>query len=134
MVKDDIFQERVVRVEKPSGHFTLLRNADGDFLGVSDTNELATFDYTDDKAIWEQVKGTNAYRHVATGLHLEAEPADVENGCCLRHNGDQLTSDGSIGTESAVFLRWTRARTPAIRIPNIIQAKRMGLSAFHHRP
>ena len=59
MVKDDIFQERVVRVEKPSAHFTLLRNADGDFLGVSDTHEVATFDYTDDKAIWEQVKGTD---------------------------------------------------------------------------
>ena len=58
MVKDELFQERVVRVETPSAHFTLLRNAAGDFLGVSDTNELATFDYTDDKAIWEQVKGT----------------------------------------------------------------------------
>ena len=59
MVKDEMFQERVVRVEKPSAHFTLLRNTDGDFLGVSDTNELATFNYTDDQAIWEQVEGTN---------------------------------------------------------------------------
>ena len=31
MVKDEMFQERVVRVEKPSAHFTLLRNADGRF-------------------------------------------------------------------------------------------------------
>ncbi len=103
MVRDEIFQERVVRVEKPSAHFTLLRNADGDFLGVSDTNELATFDYTDDKAIWEQVKGADAYRHVVTDIQLEAESPDAENGCYLRHNGDPLASDGSVGNEGAVF-------------------------------
>ena len=103
MVKDELFQERVVRVEKPSAHFTLLRNADGDFLGVSDTNEISTFDYTDDKAIWEQVKDTDAYRHVVTGLQLEAEFMNTENGCYLRHNGNPLASDGSVGNEGAVF-------------------------------
>ena len=41
MAKDEIFQERVVRVEKPSAHFTLLRNPTGEFLGVSDTKELS---------------------------------------------------------------------------------------------
>lgn len=77
-MKDELFQERVVRVEKPSVHFTLFRNTDGDFLGVSDTNELSTFDHTDDKAIWEQVEGTDAYRQVVTGFQLEAGPdADV---------------------------------------------------------
>ena len=103
MVKDDIFQERVVRVEKPSTHFTLLRNADGNFLGVSDTNALTTYDYTDDKAIWEKVEGPDAYRHVVTGMQLEAESAGTEDGCCLRHNGNLLASDGSVGTEGAVF-------------------------------
>lgn len=103
MVKDELFQERIVRVETPSAHFTLLRNATGDFLGVSDTNELATFDYTDDKAIWEQVKGTDVYRHVVTGLQLDAEPAETENGCYLRHNGNPLANDGSVRNESAVF-------------------------------
>ncbi len=103
MVRDEIFQERVVRVEKPSAHFTLLRNADGDFLGVSDTKELVTFDYTDDKVIWETVKGANVYRHVGTDIQLEAESADAENGCYLRYNADLLASDGSVGTEGAVF-------------------------------
>ena len=103
MVRDDIFQERVVRVEKPSAHFTLLRNADGDFLGVSDTNELTTFDYTDDKTIWEKVKSNNGYRHVVTDIQLEAESVEAENGCYLRHNGNLLASDGSIGKEGAVF-------------------------------
>ena len=53
MVKDEMFQERVVRIEKPSSHFTLLRAPHGKFLGVSDSKELSVFDYVDDKAIWE---------------------------------------------------------------------------------
>ena len=103
MVKDELFQERVVRVEKPSAHFTLLRNTDGDFLGVSEINELSVFDYVDDDVIWEQVEGSNAYRHVVTGIQLEAEPADAKDGCYLRHNGTLLMEDGSIAYKGAVF-------------------------------
>lgn len=103
MVKDEIFQERIVRVEKPSAHFTLLRNATGEFLGVSNTNELSVFDYVDDKAIWKQVKGKNAYSHVVTEIQLETEAADAENGCYLRHQGNLLASDGSVANKGAVF-------------------------------
>ncbi len=103
MVKDEIFQERVVRVEKPSAHFTLLRNPTGKFLGVSDTNALSVLDYVDDKAIWKQIEGKSAYRHVGTGIQLEIEAADAENGCYLRHQGDLLASDGSIASEGAAF-------------------------------
>ena len=103
MVKDEMFQERVVRVEKPSSHFTLLRNPTGEFLGVSDTDELSVFDYVDDKAIWKQVEGKSAYRHVVTGIQFETEAADSEGGCYLRHQGDLLASDGSIASEGAVF-------------------------------
>ena len=41
-----LFQERVVRVECPSAHWTLLRAPNGEFLGVSDDG-LAVFDYVD---------------------------------------------------------------------------------------
>ena len=103
MVKDEMFQERVVRVEKPSAHFTLLRNATGEFLGVSDTNDFSIFDYVDDKAVWEKVEGNNTYRHVVTGLQLEAESADTESSCILQHNGNLLASNGSVTNEGAVF-------------------------------
>ena len=103
MVKDEMFQERVVRVEKPSAHFTLLRNPTGEYLGVSDTNELSVFDYVDDKAIWQKVEGNHAYRHVVTGLQLRAESADIEKGCFLQHNGSPLASDGSVKKEGTVF-------------------------------
>lgn len=103
MIKDEMFQERVVRVEKPSAHFTLLRNPTGEFLGVSDTDELSVFDYVDDKAIWKQAEGESAYRHVLTGIQLETEAADAENDCYLRHEGSLLTHDGSIANEGAVF-------------------------------
>ena len=103
MVKDEIFQERVVRVEKPSAHFTLLRNPTGEFLGVSDTNALSVFDYVDDKAIWDKVEGSSAYRHVATDIVLEAKSVNSEDGCYLRHNGSLLASDGSTTNEGDVF-------------------------------
>ena len=45
------FEERVVRVEKPSAHFTLLRNEKGDFLGISE-GKTVVFDHADDKTIW----------------------------------------------------------------------------------
>ena len=35
-----LFQERVVRVECPSAHWTLLRAPNGEFLGVSDECRL----------------------------------------------------------------------------------------------
>ena len=102
MPKDELFQETVTRVERPSAHFTLLRALDGEFLGASD-NELATFDYVDDKAIWESVEGSDAYRHVITGLLLEAESADSANGQILRHDGAPLASDGTVANEGAIF-------------------------------
>jgi ectoine hydroxylase-related dioxygenase (phytanoyl-CoA dioxygenase family) len=103
MAKDELFQERVVRVEKPSAHFTLLRNLTGEYLSVSDTNELSVFDYVDDKAIWEKVGGSNAYRHVVTDLLLEAESTDADDGCYLRNNGSLLSSDGNTTNEGDVF-------------------------------
>ena len=102
MPKDELFAETVVRVERPSAHFTLLRAPDGAFLGADD-NELATFDYVDDKAIWESVEGSDAYRHVVTGLVLEAEAADSANGQILRHDGVPLASDGTSANEGAMF-------------------------------
>ena len=47
------------------------------------------------------MEGKRAYRHVATGIQLEAESA--ENGYALRHQGDLLASDGSVADEGAVF-------------------------------
>ena len=31
--ENELFQERVVRVERPSSHFTLIRAPNGEFLG-----------------------------------------------------------------------------------------------------
>ena len=101
--ENELFQERVVRVEPPSKHFTLLRAPSGEFLGASDDG-LAVFDYVDDKAIWESVEGGTAYRHVVTDLILEAEAADSTDGCYLRHKGVQLAGDGGAAAdEGAIF-------------------------------
>ena len=102
MPKDELFQETITHVERPSAHFTLLRDPDGEFLGASG-NTLATFDYVDDKTIWEQVEGSHTYRHVVTGLVLEAESANSANGCHLRHDGVWLASNGTATNEDVAF-------------------------------
>ena len=96
--ENELFQERVVRVERPSKHFTLLRAPSGEFLGVTDDG-LAVFDYVDDKAIWESVEDGTAYRHVVTDLLLEAE------GCYLSHKGVRLAGDGTaaMNEKGAIF-------------------------------
>ena len=101
--ENELFQERVVRVERPSAHWTLLRAPNGEFLGASDAG-LAVYDYVDDKAIWESVEGGTAYRHVVTDLVLEAKATGSENGYYLQHNGARLASDGTAAVdEEAVF-------------------------------
>ena len=101
--ENELFQERVVRVERPSKHFTLLRAPDGRFLGASD-DEFSVFDYVDDKAIWKSVENEAAYRHVVTGLVLEAEAVASTEGCYLSHKGARLASDGAApADEGAVF-------------------------------
>ena len=101
--ENELFQERVVRVERPSKHFTLLRAPNGEFLGASDDG-LAVFDYVDDKTIWESVEGGTTYRHVVTDLVLEAAATDTAKGCYLRHKGVQLAGDGAAAVDKgAIF-------------------------------
>ena len=101
--ENELFQERVVRVERPSKHFTLLRAPSGKFLGASDAG-LSVFDYVDDKAIWELVEDGTAYRHVVTDLLLEAEGAASAEGCYLSHKGVRLANDGGAADEKgAIF-------------------------------
>ncbi len=101
MTKEEQFQERVVRVERPVKHYSLLCAANGDNLGVGDGKRLGTFEYVDDKAVWESQSGGEAYRHVTTGLTLTAE--SLASGVCLRHEGKALASDGTTAEQGAPF-------------------------------
>ncbi|MDE0689516.1 MAG: phytanoyl-CoA dioxygenase family protein [Candidatus Poribacteria bacterium] len=101
--ENELFQERVVRVERPSAHWTLLRAPNGGFLGASD-NGLSVFEYVDDKAIWESIDDGAAYRHVVTDLKLKAESVKSGTGCYLHYKGDQLARNGTVAVdEGAVF-------------------------------
>lgn len=95
--------ENVVRIEPPTRHFDLLRASNGDYLGALNGGELATFDHVDDKAIWEHVTETDAYRHVKSGLTLTAQPTSSAGGCYLRHDGAPVGGDGASSKEAALF-------------------------------
>ena len=100
MPEDEIFQETVTRVEKPSSHYTLLRAPNGHFLGATEDG-FATFDYVDDKAIWDTDGET--YRHVVTERVLETESPRSKDGSYLRHGGKWIASDGSFSDVAALF-------------------------------
>ncbi|MEM7130039.1 MAG: phytanoyl-CoA dioxygenase family protein [Chloroflexota bacterium] len=101
MWENELFDERVVRIEKPTSHFTLLRALNGYFLGASEDG-IGTFDHVDDKAIWDKVDGANAYRHVVSSLVLDAEMSG--EGCILRQDSIALAGDGSLSGEGAIFV------------------------------
>ena len=77
--------ERIVRVEPPKHHFTLLRNPDGDYLGTEDGQRLQLFDQVDDRAIWNQLE-SDTFGHPASGIELHSDP----------HRGDHLLSHAGI--------------------------------------
>ena len=130
MPEDEIFQETVTRVEQPSSHFTLLRAPNGDYLGASDDG-FATFDYVDDKAIWDS--DGEGYRHVATGLTVGVESPRSKEGDYLRHQGKWLASDGTLGDAAALFVPGHGPRAHAVSISGIVQGERLGLCACGHR-
>ena len=47
----ELTQERVVRIEPPTSHYTLLRAPNGDFLATPDGAKLETSDHVDDAAL-----------------------------------------------------------------------------------
>ena len=110
MTKNERCQERVVRIQRPLRHYCLLRAPKGDYLGISNSNEgvldhaeLGTFDHVDDGAIWEDVTGDNAFRHVVTGLTVRTDADFSRDSCHLRHDGVFLGSDGAVSEEGALF-------------------------------
>lgn len=102
MLNEAQFEERITRVERPASYYTLIRATDGKFLGVSGQT-LDTFDQADNTVIWDIVDGGNAYKHVVTGLIVEAKRADANDGYYLHHNGNLLADDGSAANEGATF-------------------------------
>ena len=130
MPKDEIFQETVTRVEKPSSHFTLLRAPKG-ISSVRPMMDLRPL------TMWTIRRyGTPSEKAIATsstGLVVEVESPRSKDGDYLRHGGKWLASDGyAWGCRRAVRPR-TRSRTPAVRISEIVQGERMGLRPVDHR-
>ncbi len=121
------FEERVVRVEKPSAHFKLLRNENGDFLGTSE-GETAVFDHVDDKAIWKEEGDT--YRHVVSGLPLDVSAANDE-GVHLRPEWEITGRRRLRIVRTGAFSAGSRPCPSPVRIPPANPRERMGLPSEH---
>ncbi len=91
MATDERFQERIVRVERPARHYKMLQAPDGRYLGIDEGSELTTFDYVDDRAIWD-AQPDGVYCQVASGLIVNSKPS--ANGLHLMVAGQSLKGDG----------------------------------------
>ncbi len=75
MLRQQLFQERVVKVERPKYHFVLLIATNGAMLGLEDGGDLALFDEADDRVIWDRT--ADGVRHVASDKKLAVENDDT---------------------------------------------------------
>ena len=74
MGEQNLFQERVVKVERPEHHFRLLAAANGQLLARNEAGALCLTDVADDQVVWDRAPG--GFRHVVTGKVFAAR----ENG------------------------------------------------------
>ena len=95
MSEQQLFQERVVKVERPKYHFVLLIAIDGTMLGLEDGGDLALFDEADDRVIWDRT--ADGVRHVASGVKLAVEIDDTT--CVFPVGKEEMTFTISHGPE-----------------------------------
>lgn len=112
MWENELFEEQVTRIEKPSSHYTLLRGPDGRYLGATEDGLVMSED-GDDTIIWENVDGATAFRHVVTDRVVQSE--NSEESCLLRFDDQSIAGDGTPSNEGATF---TPCRGPA-ELPSV---------------
>ena len=77
--------ERIVRIEAPAKHHSLLiAMRDGALLGVDDGGSVAWLDDADDRAVWE--RHDNRFIHATTGVDLECGES-ASDGFTLSRGG-----------------------------------------------
>ena len=101
MDHSELGRERIVRIEPPDHHFTLLRNEDGDYLGSEDGDRLQLYNYVDDKAVWNRA-ASDTFQHPATGLELNIDRNG--NGHLLSHKGAKVGVDANPSEEPATYM------------------------------
>jgi len=89
---------RVITVDRPKKHYTLIRNANGDFLGID--SEPGIFKEADDRVIWEA--SDKGFIHVLSGTELMATDATDAN-TLLEYQGHLLGADAKTCDDGALF-------------------------------
>jgi len=87
MSAQQLFQEKVVVIERPEHHFLFLIAPDGAMVGLDDDGKLALYDEADDRVIWDRT--AEGVKHVATGKNVSADID--EDTCTLSVGSDEVT-------------------------------------------
>ena len=89
---------RIVTVDRPNKHYTLIRNPHGHFLGID--SELGIFSEADDRVIWEA--SDNGFIHLVSGKEIIAADAD-DVKAPLEYQGHFLGADAKKSEEGVLF-------------------------------
>ena len=81
---EELFAERVVKVERPKHHYKYLESETGSYLSIVG-NSAELIQHVDDSAIWDEVAG--AIEHVATGVRVSL---DSETGTIQPHAASEI--------------------------------------------
>lgn len=92
---------RIVRVKKPSHHFSYLIAPSGNYLSSTDGTSLALQGDVDDQAIWD--RSGDDFRHVVTGLVVQATHPEVEQRSELLLGGTSINAEGHVDGNAACF-------------------------------
>ena len=87
MSEQQLFQERVVKVDQPQHHFQLLIAPDGQLLSMTDQGVLELSADADDRVVWDQTP--TGFRQVATDRDITA---DVDAARCVVSVGRSVGS------------------------------------------
>jgi len=90
------YAPNVVTVAKPVRHYRYLHAPNGDWLAARHGQTLHVQGHVDDAAIWDEAEG--GFRHVATGLRLEADATDIDRATRLRLGSTELNAEGARGS------------------------------------
>lgn len=92
---------RVHTIERPEHHYSYLIAPNGDWLASADGKTLHLQGFVDDQSIWDIDDA--GFRHVASGLTLEATSIEIGRQSQLRLSGAAIAADGTAG-DAAEFL------------------------------
>jgi len=122
----EAFDPTIVTFTRPDHHYSYLHDEAGDWLASHDGKTLSVQGFVDDAAIWDRVE--YGFKHVTTGLVVEATSTATEQSCQLTFEGQSIANDGSLGDSGTFTVGHGPERLPSEYLAELKEQGWVGLS------